>query len=483
MIIRDGLIVTCDGQYRGDIRIHGEAIVAIGPGLSPREEGEHEIEAGGLLVLPGGIDPHVHLTTPESIPSTGRWVDDLTSGSRAALAGGITTVGNMSFPLPGETPLQTVEREARYVEQQAIADVMLHPVLLPPLGAAMSEFPQLVAGGYTTVKVFMPMAEFDRHAHEYAAALRASGELGILTLIHCEDHAILTAAIGALLAEGRGSLRYYAESRPVEAEVTATRRAVNMCEAAGAPLYIVHLSSEQALRVCEEAQARSLPLYVETRPLYLHFTRERYLQPDGALYVGQPPLREAHDVDALWEGLARGTIHTIATDHAPWTRQQKLDPSLNIARLRPGVNNLQVMLPMLYSEGVQKDRLSLERFVALTSTNAARLFGLYPRKGAIAVGSDADLVLWDPDERRRIQGRAEHRHSGSELFSRAGFSVYEGTEVTGWPQMTIRRGQVVYHKGRITARPGSGRLLSRGRWLAPVKQGKPGKAFQGSQGE
>jgi dihydropyrimidinase len=284
-------------------------------------------------------------------------------------------------------------------------------------------------------------------------AMRACAALEILVMLHCEDQGILSAARRELLAGGRRSLRYYAESRPVEAEVAATERAVAMGEESGAGVYVVHLSCEPALAVCKAARARSLPIYVETRPLYLHFTRERYLGLDGPLYVGQPPLREARDVAALWEGLAQGAIDTIATDHAPWTRQQKLDPTLSIARLRPGVNNLQVMLPLLYSEGVDQGKLSLEQFVALTSTNAARLFGLYPRKGAIAVGSDADLVLWAPTERRRVEGSA--------LFSRAGFSVYEGMEVTGWPMVTLRRGHVVFDEGEITAEPGSGMLLPR----------------------
>lgn len=460
LLIRGGSIVTVDRQFRGDIRIQGDTVAEIGRELSPTGKEEREIQAQGLLVLPGGIDPHVHLTLPPEIPAVHRWVDDLDSGSRAALAGGITTIGNISFPRRGETPLATIRRETRYVEEQAIADVILHPTLMPPLDQAIREFPQLVAEGCTTIKIFMPMPEFDAHPEAYLAALKAAGELGMLTMIHCEDQATLATATHALLAQGRGSLQYYAQSRPVTAEVVATQRAVAMCEATGAPVYVVHLSCERALRVCEEAQARSLPVYVETRPLYLHFTQERYRHPDGALYVGQPPLRDSSDVAALWAGLAHGTIHTLATDHAPWTRQQKLDPSLNIDRLRPGVNNLQVMLPMLYSEGVAKGVLSLEQFVALTSTHAAKLFGIYPRKGTIAVGSDADLVLWDPDETRQIRG--------SDLFSRAGFSVYEGMEVTGWPQITIRRGQVVYQQGEITAQPGSGLWIRRGRWQPPT---------------
>jgi dihydropyrimidinase len=452
-MIRDGRIVTAEGQIEADIRTVGEKIAEIGPDLPPRAGEEREIDAQGLLILPGGVDPHVHLTLPDSIPAIYGWADDFTSGSRAALAGGITTLGNMSIPDEGETPLASLKRETQLVRQQAIADVMLHPLLIPPIGETLAELAQLVAGGFTSLKVFMVMQEFDRHSSDYLTALKAAGEMGILTLIHCEDAAIISVLSGALLAEGRGSLRYYAESRPVVAEEVATQRAVAMCEATGSPIYVVHLSSERALRVCEQAQARGLPVYVEGRPTFLHLTRERYLDPDGALYVVQPPLREATDVAALWEALDRGTIHTIATDQASRTREQKLDPALNVIDLRPGVNELQVMLPMLHSEGVLKGRLSLERFVALSATNAARLFGLYPRKGTIAVGSDADLVLWDPAETRQIRG--------TEMESRAGFSIYEGLEVTGWPQITIRRGQVVYETGRITAQPGTGQLLRR----------------------
>jgi dihydropyrimidinase len=454
LIIRNGLIVTAERQLEADIRIRDGKIAEIDRNLPRSEADERELDAHGLLVLPGGIDPHVHLTVPQSAPSTDRWVDDLTSGSKAALAGGITTVGNMSFPEPGETPLATLKREAKLVQQQAIADVILHPVIIPPIEAAISELPQMVAAGHTTIKVFMCTEEFDQHVLAYLEMLQAAGEMGILTVIHCEDFAIIAAACRALLDEGRGSLRYYPESRPVVSEAVATQRAVAMCEATGSPIYVVHLSSERALQVCEEAQARALPVYVETRPIYLHLTQERFLDPDGAVYVGQPPLREAQDIAALWEGLGKGTIHVVATDHAPWTREQKLDPSLNVVNLRPGVNNLQVMLPMLYSEGVLKGKISLEQFVALTSTNAARLFGLYPRKGTIVVGSDADLVLWDPTESRVIRG--------AEQFSQAGFSIYEGVEVAGWPRMTIRRGQVVYEDGRITAQPGSGQLVQCG---------------------
>jgi len=197
-----------------------------------------------------------------------------------------------------------------------------------------------------------------------------------------------------------------------------------------------------------------VPVYVETRPLYLHLTRERFEDEDGAKYVGQPPLREQQDVDALWAGIRQGTVHTVCTDHAPWLLAAKLDSSHTITNLRPGVANLQTMLPMLYSEGVRSGRITLGRFVEVTSTNAARLFGLYPRKGTIAVGSDADLVIFDPDLTLAIEG--------SMLKSNSDYSAFEGWQVTGWPVVTLRRGEIVFRDGEIIGRPGSGTIVPRG---------------------
>jgi dihydropyrimidinase len=240
----------------------------------------------------------------------------------------------------------------------------------------------------------------------------------------------------------------------VISEVVATERAVAFAEATGAPVYIVHLSSARALEVCAEAQSRSLPVYVETRPLYLHLTRERFEDEDGAKYVGQPPLREQQDVDALWAGIRQGVVHTVCTDHAPWSLAAKLDPAHTITNLRPGVADLDTMLPMLYSEGVRSGRITLSRLVEVTSTNAAKLFGLYPRKGTIAVGSDADLVVFDPELTLTIEGSA--------LKSNSDYSAFEGWQVTGWPEVTLRRGEVVLRDGEIVGQPGSGTIVPRG---------------------
>ena len=450
-IIRGGEVFT-DGALRAaDVRIVGTTVAEIGTGLAARDADTEDIDASGLLVLPGGIDPHVHLG--------GIRMDDYTSGSRAALAGGITTISNFGGVADGETPAETLARATPEIEAQTIADVIFHPIVSDPAGATADSLAALVDAGQTTIKVFMVRPTFDARAPGFVTTMHAARETGVLMMMHCEDAAIVQITSERMVAEGRGSLAYFADARPVAAEEAATQRAVAMAEATGVPIYIVHLSSERALRVAEAAQQRGLPVYVETRPIYLHLTRERFDGPTPGLYIGQPPLREQSDLDALWDGIARGTVHVVATDHVAYTREQKLDPAQNVAQHRAGMSNLQVMLPMLYSDGVNDGRISLERFVEVTSSNPARLFGLYPRKGTIAVGSDADLVLWDPNETRTIRNE--------DMFSGSGYSIHAGREVTGWPQLTIRRGEIVYRDGAVLGTAGSGELVRREPWQEP----------------
>ena len=406
LIIRGGRIVTEEGTREADLRIRNGTIAEIGPNLEARQ-GSREIDASGLLVLPGGIDPHVHVA--------GNWADDYTSGSAAALAGGVTTIANFVPQRPGEEPGTALDAAEDLVRSQAIADVMLHTTISDPATFNASWFSALTDRGQPSLKIYTYRSVFDQNPDGFLQLLTAARRAGVLTMIHCEDGAILRTTAERMMAEGRGSLRYFADARPVVAEVVATQRAVAMSEATGAPVYIVHISSERALRVVEDAQARGVPVFVESRPIYLHLTRDRYEGSDGPLYLSHPPLHQRSDQDALWRALANGTIHVMASDHAPLTREQKLDPTQTLARHRPGMENVQMMGPMLFSEGVNKGRIDLKRFVALTSTNAAKLFGLYPRKGTIAVGSDADVVLWDQNARRPIRDE--------DILSGTGFSV------------------------------------------------------------
>ena len=433
-----------------DVGVAGGTIIQIGGEL----QAATEIDASGKLVLPGGVDAHVHLSSPPRETHGPRWVDDFQSGSAAALAGGITTVGNMTFGAPDESPLEALRREAVVAERQTIADVFLHPVLDDPDERALEDIPHLLESGCSSIKIFLSNPRFDRSVDGYLEAIRRAGASGLISMLHCEDAALIAFATRRLIAEGRSSLHYFPESRPVVAEVVATQRAIALAELTGAPVYVVHLSSERALEACADARARGIPLFVETRPLYLHLTESIFDDPECGRFVGQPPLRSASDVAALWAGLRSGAIDTVCTDHAPWSLQAKLDPELSIERLRPGVENLQLLLPMLYSEGVRTGRISLHRLVELTSTNAARFFGLYPRKGTLAVGADADLVVFDP--------RLERTVTAAMLHSNADYSVYDGRQVTGWPVLTLRRGEIVFRDGQILGKPGSGRVLACG---------------------
>ena len=301
----------------------------------------------------------------------------------------------------------------------------------------------------------MFLSDPDLAADEAAllATANAAKAAGSVTLLHCEDGAMLRQAGETLIAEGRGAVANFPDARPVAAEVAAVDQAIGIARRTGARVYIVHLSSAAALDRCRQARAAGLPVYVETRPLYLHLSRERFAGPDPAKYVGAPPLRERSDCEAPWAGLAAGDVDTVCSDHAPWTLEAKLDPALNVMTARQGVADLETLMPMLYGEGVAAGRISLDQFVALTSVNAARIFGLYPRKGAIAVGSDADIALWDPGCRRTIDGAS--------MQSLAWYSVYDGWQVQGWPRFVLRRGQLVLADGQITARPGDGEWLRR----------------------
>lgn len=422
--------------------------------------GQDELDARDLLVIPGGVDAHVHLVCAALAEAMGRqeptWADDFWTGSLAAIAGGITTVGNMTFALPRESMFAAIAREMAGASAEAAVDWFLHPVLNGLGDGTADEVAALADEGHTSIKVFLSDPEFAAGTPGLADAIAAAGRAGSLTLVHCEDAGILARTGQELVEAGRGSVRHFPDARPVGAEVEAVDQAIQLARQTGAPVYIVHLSSAAALSRCREARAGGLAVYVETRPLYLHLTRERFAEPDAAKYVGAPPLRDQADRDALWRGLAAGEVDTVCSDHAPWTLAAKLDPALDVMTARQGVADLETLMPMLFSEGVVAGRISLDKFVEVTSANAARSFGLYPRKGAIAVGSDADLALWDPHVRRIIDGARMH--------SRAGYSVYDGWSVQGWPRFVIRRGQVVLADGICTARPGEGKWLRRGQY-------------------
>jgi len=452
LIIRGGMVVTASSQAVTDIGVEGGRIVQLGgPMAAPVE-----LDARGRHVLPGGIDLHVHLTPAGSSPQAWRWVDDFDRGTAAALLGGITTVGNMTHPDRGESMVAAVARDTGDGAARARCDFVLHPILMDPSTEELASLDDLAAAGHTSLKIFLSFRRFERSVDGYLEALRRVARLGGLAMVHCEDVAVIDCCCRILRDEGRTDPRHYPDSRPVAAERAATERAVAFSEITGAAICVVHLASAAALDACRDAQARGLPVHVETRPLYLHLTRERFEEAGGARYAGAPPLRDPADVEALWAAIAQGTVATLATDHAPWRLEQKLDPALDATTLRQGVAELQTSLPMLWWAGVRTGRISLRRFVEVTATNPARLAGLFPTKGTIAVGSDADLVIWDGDREQVVDG--------TRGASAAGWSPYDGWTVTGWPDVVVARGDVVVRDGALTDRavPGRGRLVPRG---------------------
>jgi dihydropyrimidinase len=458
ILVRSGLIVTEAGRLQADLRIRGTDIVEIGRNLTP-SRGARTIDATGKLVLPGGIDTHVHLTPIRTATSLAG-ADDFESASRAALAGGITTIGAFIGQDPNTPVARTLAEAADAASRTTIADAILHLTIGDPTKLVPTDLTMLRERGVTP-KIFMRGMAFEQRLSANVALIEAAGRAGLLTQLHAEDAAILAGAMDRLVAGGRTALQgqNFADSHPVEAEEVATQRAVGFAEFTGAPIYLVHMSSERAVRVAEAARARGLPVFTEVRFIYLHLTRDRFNGPDGPTFTGAPPLRDQSDRDYLWAALARGSLDVVNTDHVGYTRAEKMDPGNSIQRPREGSNFLQDQMPLLYSEGVRRGRISLERMVAVTATNPAKLFGLYPRKGVIAAGADADVVVWDPELTRTIRDE--------DILSNGRFSIFAGWEVTGWPIVTIRRGQVVYENGKIVAAPGSGRLAPRTRWQRP----------------
>ena len=455
LVIRNGLVVLAGEATATNVGIADGKISQIGGAMI----GAQEIDATEKFVLPGGVDPHVHLSPPRTGPGVNSWTDDFEIGSRAALAGGVTTVGNMSFPRKGEQMAEGLERDMRDAAANSMVDFFQHPVLLDPDAEGIEQISQLAASGHPSVKMFLSFKRFDRDVEGFLRAMRACAAAGSVVLLHCEDAALM-GCCGELLKEANLTAHHhYPETRPVVAERIATERAVGFCEVSGAATYIVHLSSQEALEACRRGRARGLPLYVETRPIYLHLERSRFDETDGAKYAGAPPLREDSDRDALWAGISDGTISTVATDHAPWTLEQKLDPTLGAADLRQGMAELETMMPMLWDLGVASGKISLARFVEITSSNPAKLFGMYPQKGCIAPGSDADLVVWDPNDSRVIEGATMH--------SAAGYSPYDGWEIKGWPSFTISRGEIVAAGSEILASPGRGLAVPRQSFKRP----------------
>lgn len=452
VILRNGTVVTANDVYPADVAIEGGLVVQIAREITGRAA--REIDARGKLLLPGGVDVHTHC---ETVLAGEQTVDDWTSSTAQAACGGVTTVVDYALTGPDQSMIECLEQCAAAAKPKALIDYGLHPTLMRPSERSIAEMGEIVSEGFPSFKIFMTgFSGFDEVSTQYVRAMAEAGRLGALINIHCEDQTCISFHTQRLEEAGKSNIRHYADSRPPLSEGIAAQRAIQLARVADVPIYMVHLSCQESLDAIHEARARGQSVYAETRPIYLHLSRERFEERiDPERYVGWPPLRHADQMDVIWKALDASVLQTLATDHIGWTLAQK-KLRQKVDELIPGMANLETMLPMLYSEGVRKRRLSLQRFAAVTAANPAKLMGLYPQKGTIAVGSDADLVVFDPDKRVTI------RHA--DLHSKQDWELHEGFEVTGWPLLTLSRGEVVAENGKIVAKPGRGRLLKRKRF-------------------
>ncbi|MGC4409935.1 dihydropyrimidinase [Rhizobium rosettiformans] len=456
-VIRNGTVVTASDSFVSDVGIKDGRIVALATDLRDADE---VIDATGLFVLPGGIDSHVHLDQPSGEGIV--MADDFDSGTRSAAIGGNSSVLAFCMQEKGQSLREALKVYHGKAEGKCHIDVSFHLVVTDPTVEVLGqELPALVEAGYTSLKVFMTYEGLRLRDDEILATLDTARRTGALVMVHCENEDAIRYLIGRHEEEGKFAPKYHATTRPVAAEREATHRALSLAEIVDVPIVIVHVSNREAMEEIRRARQRGQKIAGETCPQYLMLTADDLdLEGlDGAKFVCSPPPRDKPSQDACWEGLEQGVFDLFSSDHCPF-RFDDPEGKLNEKGKRHfrwipnGIPGVATRLPILFSEGVMKGRININRFVAVTSTNHAKLYGMYPQKGTIAIGSDADIALWDP--RKQLTLTNEMLQHGAD------YTPYEGLAVTGWPVRLLVRGKTVMDQGSIV-RAAEGRYLSRKR--------------------
>jgi len=458
-IITNGRVVTATDTYTSDVGINGGKIAAIGQNL-PRENAARVIDAAAKYVLPGGIDVHTHLDMPFGGTTS---ADDFETGTRAAAFGGTTTLIDFAIQYKGQTLRTAFDTWMQKASSKAVCDYAFHCIITELADAQLAEMNALVHEGVTSFKLFMAYpGVFMLDDASIFKALRTTAKNGGLVCMHAENGSAIDVIVQQALAEGKTAPKYHALTRPTTAEAEATARAIALAEMAGAPVYIVHLSCNEALEKVREARDRGLPVYAETCPQYLYLSLENFDVPDfeGAKYVFTPPLREKWHQEKLWNGLKRDHLQAVSTDHCPFCfKEQKELGRGDFTKIPNGGPGIEHRMSLIYSGGVAAGRFSVNRFVELVSTTPAKLFGLYPRKGTIAVGSDADLVIFDPQRKHTISAKTHHM--------RVDYSMFEGIQVTGMPDVVLSRGRAVMEGDKFLGRAGAGEFVKRSLYSQP----------------
>jgi dihydropyrimidinase len=448
LLIHDGTLVTPQGALEADLLVQGETIKAVGRGLSVAHD-TRVIDATGCLVLPGVIDAHTHIALDTGIYQT---PDDWFVGTRAAACGGVTTVVDFATQFPGQTLREAVE--ARLEEAQgAVIDYGFHVMVTDLAPGQEGELAELVELGTPSIKLYTTYRP--NYYADDATVLRlmeACADLGILVLVHCENDALVTARTERLVAAGRTGWRNHGRSRPALAEQEAIQRILFLAEAARCPVHICHCSTARSVALVVEARDIGQAVTCETCPQYLLLDDTAYEGPEPWRYILQPPLRAPGEVDRLWALVEGGAVDTIITDHCDYAVDQKTAHD-DFTRTPGGLPGMETLLPLMVTYGVAEGQLTLPQLVELLSANPARIWGLWPRKGALLPGSDADIVIYDPGPEGVI--------SAESLHYLAGYTPYEGLRVQGQVKATIARGQIIYREGRFTGRKGRGRFVPR----------------------
>ena len=452
LLIRNGIVVTATDIYEGDVFVDGEKIAAIGSSLQMKAD--RTIDAKRKYVFPGGIDVHTHLDMPFGGTTS---ADDFESGTIAAAFGGTTSIVDFAIQYKGQTLHHAWETWMKKADGKAAIDYGFHMIITELSDQVEEEMDALVRQGVTSFKLFMayPGVFMLDDASIFRALLR-TGKNGGTICMHAENGGVIDVLVKKALAEGKTAPKYHALTRPARAEAEATHRAIALAEMADVPIYIVHLSAAEALEMVTEARDRGLPAFAETCPQYLFLSYDNYEEPgfEGAKYVMSPPLRPKDTQERLWRGLAFDDLQAISTDHCPFCmKEQKTLGKGDFSKIPNGAPGIETRMSLVYDGGVRSGRISLNRFVELTSTSPAKIFGLFPRKGTIAPGSDADVVIFDPEKKVRLSAKTLHMN--------VDYSPYEGREVVGATDTVISRGRVVIDGGTFVGRAGAGSFIKR----------------------
>lgn len=454
-LIKNGRIVTAVDDYHADILIEDERVSTIGAKLNV--DADRVLDASGKLVIPGGIDPHTHMELPFGGTSAS---DDFRTGTVAAAHGGTTTIIDFAVQYHGESLIQAIDNWHKKAEGKTAIDYAFHLITTDLPDERIPEMRRLIDEGVVSFKMFMAYpGVFLVDDATIFRAMRVAGDAGGLICMHAENGIVINEIIKYALAEGKTQPKYHALTRPTKAEAEGVHRAIAIAEMAEAPVYIVHLSCDDALQEVIQARDRGLPAYAETCPQYLFLDYSLYEREgfEGAKWVMTPPLREKWNQDKLWKGLAGNDLQVISTDHCPFCfKEQKEMGRDDFTKIPNGGPGVEHRMSLIYHGGVAGGRIGLNRFVELTSTAAAKIFGLFPRKGTIAVGSDADIVIFDPNEEVTISAATHHMN--------VDYSAYEGMKVKGVVKTVLSRGRVVVDDGKYLGAAGDGRFLKRATW-------------------